>query len=767
MPQNKKPETPTEGGRVYWKFVTESQLDPYVGTGAGGYRAAKNVLDQVEGKMNEEAYGKLSDVGISAIGFEFEVSTSPPSLPSELGNLEGPIGLSIIWLTKPESGDHGPHVYLFAVRGEDGIKSLSKRASGSSGSDSSGLPGSLFVMHYGGDGPQKLDDWEAAFAKVGVDAGGAGGLLSGEVTMDVGTESIFSWNRHNMMWWGFVVDMTITEDGTSVNVADVNYRHYEWLMTNLGFVTTPGGASWEPPDHSFWNNGGKMVPEWGGGSSDGARLAASAGRTKVEFPSGESLPVVDGTDARDDSEWPLSQQYWDPNYSGNPLLDTSGAHRDKQLSDHFTVGEYASSGGIEFTRARIDPGFIRYLEQLREHVNEEKAAADEEYALKIGSGYRSWQHNREGNTYDWPAVSRIEDVEWGSFEDDGDTYEWKLTLSDSQEPVYKDLTRSEHCSGRGADIDFESTTYQLIDNDAAYLRDPDADPAYDTFTDDILNVSKYSNWYGDSVPDSVTQHSDPDVWKITEGTAVEETGDSATNPDGDSVVRVEDRSGNVLGWTNEGNLSPERNPGFNQVELAKMALYALVDDNGVDISPEGVHPCDPRTGVGGDRNDFHIDVKPYPWIGDAGDAWAYSDAPGGSDQAKSDAESHHNTFRNDVIGNCPSTAGNPDVEREGGIYGVDNREAILREPQPDNPQEDLQPATDQNNPLRSFWNNTIDVHYNSDEGQWELAFGIYVQFKEARTGPDGNKIAKVATPGDQILGWTAFSNLVYTGYSPS
>ncbi|MFC7075971.1 hypothetical protein [Haloarcula halophila] len=773
MAQDTKPETPTEGGRVFREFPV-GRLEGESAVGPAGYQNANAIRKQVENVVDADAFGKLADAGISAFGFELEVSTTANHLLPPFMDLSGAIGLSMIWITKVESVPaHGPHMYIFARQGENGPEPLGDEPT------SGKTAGCFFAAHFATEEPLTPKQWEKAFGNIGVDAGGGRGLLSGEVTLHPTSDAALVWKKNDVLWRAFVVDLLI--NGTSGNIAveQTSYEHYEWLLGQLGFVSTTGGASWEPPEHSFWQKGSLRIPEWGGGSAGGGGGTAE----EVTFPSGATLPVVGGADARDDNQWPLSEQHWDPNYSGNPLLDTSGDHREKQLSEHFTVGEYAQSGNTEFTRARIDPAFVRYLEQLREHVNDEQAAADEEYSLRIGSGYRHWEYNREGDTYDWPDdESTIDSMEPGPHsvdtDGDGDTedYEWKLTLSDQSDPVYKDLTRSEHCSGRGADIDFASTTYQVIDNDKAYLRDPDADPAYDTFTQDIVNVSAYSNWYGDSPPGSVTQHTDTDIWKITKGTEVEETGDSATNPDGDSVVKVQDRSGNVLGWTNEANLSPDRNPGFDQVELAKMALHALVDENYNDISPEGVNPCDPRTGVGGQWNNFHVDIKPYPWIGDAGDAWAYSDAP---EDAKADANEHHNDFRGlspddeqpaEYFENCPTAPAEAGTEVEGGIYGVDSRAAWLREPKPDTPDEDLQPATDESNPLRSFWEDSVDVHYaESDDddvdGYWELSWGIYVQYKEARNGPDGSKIAKVATPGDQLIGWTSFSNLVYTGTS--
>lgn len=768
MPQNKKPETPTEGGRVYWKFVTESQLDPFIGTGAGGYRAAKNVLDQVEGKMNEEAYGKLSDVGISAIGFEFEVSTSPPSLPSELGNLEGPIGLSIIWLTKPESGDHGPHVYLFAVRGEDAVKSLSQRASGSSGSDSSGLPGSLFVMHYGGDGPQKLDDWEAAFAMIGVDAGGAAGLLSGEVTMDVGTESIFSWNRHNMMWWGFVVDLLVTKDGADIQIEKVNYRYYEWLLSALGFLVTPGGASWVPPEHSFWEAANGRVPEWGGGSasSSGGTGGSGSGLGEICFPSDECLPIVDGPDAAYDGPNAdadgyelLAERYWDPQNSGTELLDTSGDHWGKKLSEDILVADLAQSGSRSktFDKARISPKLVRFLQAYLDELNER---SDEGVMLDITSGYRSWWYNRE--TDEWPAeleaadVSSIETQDDGydvDVDGDGDTehFKWKITLEDGSGPIYgEEVSRSEHCAGRGVDLHVDSTSC-TVSSGAAWLRD---DEDHEAITGELPDDSPLKD------NDDVRQ--DGENWELVDGTSVTVT-DRGVGPSDQIVVKLE-VDGTVVGWTNRTNLDCERNPDLNGWDLGKIAL-ATPDERDV----EGVSPCDTRLGIRHVGNQYaHVDVKPrddaskrsgrwFPYWFYVGEPWTYS----------GDTKTRCDSFRKkrvivDLNNDCGDLPNHPRVMRvfydTNRVYVVDNTAAYLRDPD-----DGYNSYTKDDPPDDRNWNDIDEVVRHDDDTHWKIVDGTEIKLTAEATGPSDQTVVKAETneSNPTVLGWTNLSNLVF------
>ena len=107
--------------------------------------------------------------------------------------------------------------------------------------------------------------------------------------------------------------------------------------------------------------------------------------------------------------WQHSDQYWDPNYSDNPLLDASGDHRDKNLTADITVDDFATSGGHDFTTARIDPDFVEFLQAFIDEVAARNDTGDD-MEFVISSGYRPWKHNRE--VYGWPAdTSRVESIE--------------------------------------------------------------------------------------------------------------------------------------------------------------------------------------------------------------------------------------------------------------------------------------------------------------------------------------------------------------------
>ena len=99
--------------------------------------------------------------------------------------------------------------------------------------------------------------------------------------------------------------------------------------------------------------------------------------TAVTFPSGETLRVVPGPTGP-------GEEHYDPNGSGNPLLDTSASVRSRRVSTSFTVSELARSGGSTFDTARIDPKLVESLQRLRDHVGK---------PVRVTSGYRPYLYN--------------------------------------------------------------------------------------------------------------------------------------------------------------------------------------------------------------------------------------------------------------------------------------------------------------------------------------------------------------------------------------
>ena len=95
---------------------------------------------------------------------------------------------------------------------------------------------------------------------------------------------------------------------------------------------------------------------------------------------------------------------------------------------------------------------------------------------------------------------------------------------------------------------YTTSRVYVVDNTAAYLRDPDA--GYASYTEDDPPDNR--NW---NDIDEVVRHDDGTHWKIMDDTEVKLTAE-ATGPDGQSVVKAETNETNstMLGWTNLANL---------------------------------------------------------------------------------------------------------------------------------------------------------------------------------------------------------------------
>jgi hypothetical protein len=127
--------------------------------------------------------------------------------------------------------------------------------------------------------------------------------------------------------------------------------------------------------------------------SGGELEAGEAEPAKVTFPSGATLDVVSGATGR-------GEEHYDPNATGNPLLDTSGPFRSTLLSANFTVGELARSARKVFSKARIDPKLVSALQQLRDRIGK---------PIHVDSGYRPYLYNVDLYTKTYkrkPTLSR-------------------------------------------------------------------------------------------------------------------------------------------------------------------------------------------------------------------------------------------------------------------------------------------------------------------------------------------------------------------------
>lgn len=101
--------------------------------------------------------------------------------------------------------------------------------------------------------------------------------------------------------------------------------------------------------------------------------------SNVTFQNDVSIPTTSGP------ELP-GQEYYDPNGSSNPLLDTSAKNRKKKLSKNFSVDELAqsSSGQYRFNKSRIDPELVEYLQKLSDFLGNK--------SIKVIDGYYSYKH---------------------------------------------------------------------------------------------------------------------------------------------------------------------------------------------------------------------------------------------------------------------------------------------------------------------------------------------------------------------------------------
>ena len=133
-----------------------------------------------------------------------------------------------------------------------------------------------------------------------------------------------------------------------------------------------GEAAWAPPGHEVED--GRVEQAEFEAFFEHERGTATAA---CVFPSGVRLRVVSGPTGP-------GQEHYDPNNSGEPLYDTSGAARSTQLSPNFVVSEFATNRGTPSNMARISCALVACLQRIRDHVGK---------PVTVTSGYRSYQYN--------------------------------------------------------------------------------------------------------------------------------------------------------------------------------------------------------------------------------------------------------------------------------------------------------------------------------------------------------------------------------------
>lgn len=115
---------------------------------------------------------------------------------------------------------------------------------------------------------------------------------------------------------------------------------------------------------------------------------------RIRFPSGMELKVVSRPDLTG-----FQREFYDPNNSGNPLLEIPKHALYRQVSSNFVLGEFAQIVDLSFANRdyvqwingdpyykyiRLDPDLVRKLEKLRAAVKQ---------SIPITSGYRSYGYN--------------------------------------------------------------------------------------------------------------------------------------------------------------------------------------------------------------------------------------------------------------------------------------------------------------------------------------------------------------------------------------
>jgi hypothetical protein len=400
----------------------------------------------------------------------------------------------------------------------------------------------------------------------------------------------------------------------------------------------------ETRDDDYWTdlsavyNGSEIPPapreDWGNHPSYASKLRegfqagttvlrgtgngeAGEGGNQVCFTGGDCLPIVEGPEAKSERHWLLSDDYWDPNDSRNPLLATDGKHRAKKIAKDFTVDEFVyqsvTKSVTSAEKARIDPAFARFLQEFQDEIN---THSEDELEVAFTSGYRSFAYNR--HTDGWPMdIANVERV-IEKVRVDGE-YKWKVKIRGQDTPEeYGDVTKSEHCSGRAADV-YLILAARPVTSEHAYLRDPD-----DEYKPIKQENPPDSSW---NKADDIEYDEESHTWEIQEGTRVK-ISERDVRPSGDTVVKVVSEDETEIGWTNLTNLGEERSSEFTTLELAKIALETPDKHN-----IEGVNPCDTRIGADKNESFVHIDIKPRSQPS-GGAVWDYGSHSGKPDEVQ-------------------------------------------------------------------------------------------------------------------------------------
>lgn len=242
------PATPAEGGRVFTRFPRERLAVP--ATTSEGYRRAEALLAAIDEGLSTEMRTLLKSEGVDVLGFELVVDGDATGVPLEVS---GAVGLTVVWLTRPDLPVANPSVYLFARQGASGLEAI--------GSTGDGSVGSLFVGHFDGQGPT-ADGWCVTVAAPDTLAkSGPSVLLDGEHVTYTPSITTLLLDPEDA-WYIFATPLKLTAGGSTLTVqhTGARYRHLGWLLGALGLRA---GVSVEGiPVHRYFGSGDRAVPAW-------------------------------------------------------------------------------------------------------------------------------------------------------------------------------------------------------------------------------------------------------------------------------------------------------------------------------------------------------------------------------------------------------------------------------------------------------------------------------------------------------------------------
>lgn len=234
--------------------LNPSDLESYASSRGGGYQAAHQLKTLIQERLTDTLITTLTEDDVHAIGIEFEATTPSGSAP--FSNLDGTIGLSVIWFIQGSSADSiSPVIRAFAIEGDNDPEAIDPLIT--TGGDGNETNGSFFVCHYSGNESDiNASLWENAATP------GSTILTSNFTLVLLDTGVVVPFFTTVETWHGFGTRLKVTSSrlgALNVQYSDCEYRNLEWLLTRLGFLDKLQPA---PITHPFTVSDGKRKPDW-------------------------------------------------------------------------------------------------------------------------------------------------------------------------------------------------------------------------------------------------------------------------------------------------------------------------------------------------------------------------------------------------------------------------------------------------------------------------------------------------------------------------